>query len=64
MIETNDGDFYVECDDCGYYEEYPATNFADGIEKIKAAGWRITQNSDGEWEHLCDGCNGKGRFPL
>lgn len=61
-IERNrwgfDGEITFSCDEKHCYEEYHAdtSNFNAALEKMKAEGWKVKKDKDGEWCHTCPGC--------
>ena len=56
MILKSDGEFFVECDDCGD-TDYGGTekDFRQFVNSIKEDGWRILKIDD-EWHHRCPTC--------
>lgn len=43
------------CDDCGEHSEI-GDNFNQVISDIKADGWKIYKDENGDWIHLCTSC--------
>jgi len=56
MIRKQDGEFVVECNDCGT-RLYGGVieDFREFVADIKENGWSVRKVED-EWEHYCEDC--------
>lgn len=58
MIQRkDDGDGYEACcDNCPHAEDFDADTFQECVDAMKAAGWRISKDKYGAWQHDCPAC--------
>jgi hypothetical protein len=57
--ETKQG-FFWTCNTCGLVAEFPPLDFWRALGELKARGWRIERDSDGDWVHYCSKCKKSG----
>lgn len=54
------GWFEYTCDDCGKEDAVNADSFKEGLEQMRAFGWKTvpeeTANGRTEWFHYCNDC--------
>ena len=64
-IENSEGfrGFEVYCDFCpeDTYMDFGRDEWSDMIAELKADGWKIFKDDDGNWTHKCPDCATKGR---
>ncbi len=49
--------FDVDCDFCGFSQEYETDSWSELMDLMKEEGWRNSK-AKGEWEHHCPACSG------
>jgi hypothetical protein len=56
MFEEHEDCFVWRCENCGLRAEFPPSNFFACKDELKARGWRIWRDREGDWNHLCGKC--------
>ena len=54
--------FIWTCDGCGLQAEFERGgpgSFMACVGELKARGWRISRDQDGDWDHRCARCKAK-----
>lgn len=55
---TKDGLFYfvAQCDACSETLETDEDEFYSAVAVVKRAGWEISKDDNGDWQHKCPSC--------
>jgi hypothetical protein len=51
--------FVWSCEKCDLTAQFPPNDFYGCVAEIKARGWLIERDSEGEWHHYCGRCRSK-----
>ena len=59
MFEETESEFIWRCDECGLIASFVPLDFYRSLSELKARGWSIARDREGQWTHRCRKCRPK-----